>query len=168
VSPIEYACGKRSLRAYIAVCPQIHCNPSSYNLLDVNCKTFNKKYNLVTEIQNFKKLNLKRQFPTCERSLLTETVEYRARKTLQFLSRNMPDFISPLTCPSNFPDLNHVDYEDWGVLQRHLYCTKISNVDHLKQRLVKEWRLFSQDVTDRAVRQWRDFRQRAGHSKCKL
>jgi len=26
VSPVEYAGGKRSVRAYIAVCPQIHCN----------------------------------------------------------------------------------------------------------------------------------------------
>jgi len=30
VSPVEYAGGKRSLRAYIAVCPQIHCNPFSF------------------------------------------------------------------------------------------------------------------------------------------
>jgi len=29
VSPVEYAGGKRSLRAYIAVYPQIHCSPSS-------------------------------------------------------------------------------------------------------------------------------------------
>ena len=29
MSPVEYADGKRSLRAYIAVCLQIHCRPSS-------------------------------------------------------------------------------------------------------------------------------------------
>jgi len=29
VPPVEYAGGKRSLRAYIAVCLQIHCNTSS-------------------------------------------------------------------------------------------------------------------------------------------
>ena len=29
MSPVEYAGGKRSLRAYIAVCLQIHCNASS-------------------------------------------------------------------------------------------------------------------------------------------
>ena len=28
--PVKYAGGKHSLRAYIAVCLQIHCNPSSY------------------------------------------------------------------------------------------------------------------------------------------
>jgi len=29
MSPVEYAGGKRFLRAYIAVCLQIHGNPSS-------------------------------------------------------------------------------------------------------------------------------------------
>jgi len=29
VSPVEYAGGKRSHRAYIAVCLQIHCKPLS-------------------------------------------------------------------------------------------------------------------------------------------
>jgi len=33
VSPVEYAGGKRSLRAYTAVCLQIHCNPLSYYLV---------------------------------------------------------------------------------------------------------------------------------------
>jgi len=33
VSPVEYAGAKRSLRAYIAVCLQIHCNRSSYGML---------------------------------------------------------------------------------------------------------------------------------------
>ena len=28
--PVEYAGGKCSIRAYITVCHQIHCNPSSY------------------------------------------------------------------------------------------------------------------------------------------
>jgi len=30
VSPVDYAGGTRSLRAYITVCLQVHCNPSSY------------------------------------------------------------------------------------------------------------------------------------------
>jgi len=29
MTPVEYASGKHSLRAYIAVCLHIHCNPSS-------------------------------------------------------------------------------------------------------------------------------------------
>jgi len=38
----------------------------------------------------------------------------------------------------------------WRVLRRRLYYTSC-DVDHLKQRLVKEWRHFSQDIIDRAV-----------------
>jgi len=36
-----------------------------------------------------------------------------------------------------------------------LYCTGIRDVDHLKQRLVEEWRQLSQDIIEQPVRQWR-------------
>ena len=75
---------------------------------------------------------------------------------MEFLSRNTPDFISPLLWPPNYsPDLNTVDYEVWGVLQQRVYRSRIRDVDHLKQRLIEEWRCFDQNITDRAARQWR-------------
>jgi len=36
---------------------------------------------------------------------------HQAGDTVEFLSRNTPDFISPLPWPPNSPDLNPVDYE---------------------------------------------------------
>jgi len=36
---------------------------------------------------------------------------HRAGNTVEFLSRNTPDFISPLPLPPNSHDLNPVDYE---------------------------------------------------------
>jgi len=36
---------------------------------------------------------------------------HRAGDTVEVLSRNTPDFISPLLWPPNSPDLNPVDYE---------------------------------------------------------
>ena len=42
--------------------------------------------------------------------------------------------------PPNSPDLNPVDYEVWGVLQQRVYRSRIRDVDHFKQRLIKEWR----------------------------
>ena len=36
---------------------------------------------------------------------------HRAGDTVEFLSRNTPDFISPLPWPSNNPDLNPMHYE---------------------------------------------------------
>ena len=71
------------------------------------------------------------------------------------LSRNTPDFISPLLWPPNSPDLNPVDPEVWGVLQQRVYHSRIRDVDHLKQSLIEEWRCFDQNIIDRAVRQWR-------------
>ena len=62
--------------------------------------------------------------------------------TVEFLSRNTPDFISPLPWPPNSSDLNLVDYEVWGVLQQQVYHSRIRDVDHLKQRLIDEWRCF--------------------------
>jgi len=79
---------------------------------------------------------------------------HRAGYTVEFLSRNTPDFVSPLLWPSNSPDLNPVDYEVWGVLQQRVYRSRIRDVDHLKQRLIEEWRCFDQNIIDREVRQW--------------
>ena len=70
---------------------------------------------------------------------------------MEFLSRNAPDFISPLLWPPNSPDLNPVDYEVWGVLQQRVYYSRIRDVDHLKQRLIEEWRCCDQNIIDRAV-----------------
>jgi len=67
--------------------------------------------------------------------LLTETTEYRARETAQF-------FYLTMTWPTSYPDLNPVIYAP--VMPRRL-----------TQRLVEEWPHFSQDIIDRAVRQWR-------------
>ena len=79
---------------------------------------------------------------------------HRAGDNVEFLSRNTPDFISPLPWSPNSPDLNPVDYV-WGVLQQRVYHIRICDVDHLKQHLIEEWRCFDQNIIDRAVRQWR-------------
>jgi len=41
----------------------------------------------------------------------------------------------------------------WGVFQQRIYRSNIRDIDHLKQRLIEEWRCFDQNITDRAVRQ---------------
>jgi len=65
---------------------------------------------------------------------------HRAGDTVEFLSRNTPDSISPLPWAPNSPDLNPVDYEVRGVLQQRVYHGRIRDVHHLKQRLIEEWR----------------------------
>jgi hypothetical protein len=76
------------------------------------------------------------------------------------LRREAPALIVPSVWPPNSPDLNPVDYKIWGVLQQGVYCTKIRDVEHLKERLVEEWSHFDQQIIDSAIKQWR-IRQRA-------
>ena len=85
---------------------------------------------------------------------------HRAKETVELLSRETPDFITPLLWPPNSPDLNPVDYKVWSVLQERVYRGRIRDVEHLKVRLVEEWSLFSQNIVDAAVRQ-RSVRLRA-------
>ena len=46
---------------------------------------------------------------------------HRADDTVEFLSHNTPDFISPLPWPPNSPDLNPVDYDSsrWDITSQH-------------------------------------------------
>ena len=80
---------------------------------------------------------------------------HRARETVELLTRETPDFISPLLWPPNSPDLNPVDYKIWGVLQQRVYRTRIRDVGPLRERLLEEWANFDQSIIDRAVQQWR-------------
>ena len=41
---------------------------------------------------------------------------HQARETVDLLSRETPDFISPTFWPPNSPDLNPVDYKIWNVI----------------------------------------------------
>jgi len=98
---------------------------------------------------------------------------HRAGDTVEFLSCSTPDFISPLLWPPNSPDLNPVHYEVLGVLQQRVYRSRIRDVDHLKQRVIEEWHCFDQNITDRAIRQWRVrlracVRTNGGHFEHKL
>ena len=81
---------------------------------------------------------------------------HRARETVGLLHRETPDFISSLQWPPNSPDLNPVDYNIWSVMQERVYKTRIRDVAHLRERLVKEWAAFYNGIVERAVQQWRD------------
>ena len=92
----------------------------------------------------------------------------RAGETVALLSAETPDFISPQDWPPNSPDLNPVDYAIWGILQERVYLSQIRDIDHLKERLIKEWRRFDQNIVYRAVNQWCDrlrkcVRAKGGH-----
>jgi inhibitor of nuclear factor kappa-B kinase subunit alpha len=98
---------------------------------------------------------------------------HRARETVELLTREAPDFISPLLWPPNSPDLNPVDYKIWGVLQERVYKTRIRDAAHLRERLLEEWSKFDQRIIDGAVQQWRHrlqecVRAEGGHFEYRL
>jgi hypothetical protein len=64
------------------------------------------------------------------------------------LEAETPDFINPQQWPPNSPDLNPVDYAIWGILQERVCRCQIRDVDHLKERLVEEWRCFDQSIIE--------------------
>src|SRR6218665_1920192 len=63
---------------------------------------------------------------------------HRARDTVAFQERKVPDFISPKLWPPNSPDLNPVDYGVWSVLQEKVYRYTIANVSELDMILINE------------------------------
>src|SRR6218665_103306 len=66
-------------------------------------------------------------------------LEHRARDTVDFLERKVPDFISPTLWPPNSPDLNPVDCSIWSVLQEKVYRSAfIVNVSELDMRPINE------------------------------
>jgi len=80
---------------------------------------------------------------------------HRARDTIALLRRETPDFISPDQWPPNSPDMNHVDYKIWAVMQERVYEKRVNDVDELCQRLLSMWHSIGQNVVDEAIDQWR-------------
>jgi hypothetical protein len=98
---------------------------------------------------------------------------HRARDTITLLQNETPDFIPPTLWPPNSPDLNPVDYKVWGALQEKVYRTRITNVDHLKQRISDEWNKLNHSVIVSAIMQWRKrltacIRAEGGHFEYQL
>ena len=63
------------------------------------------------------KIPIEETFSLSNRTMLQLT---ELGDTVEFLSRNTPDFISPLPWLPNSTDLNPMDYEVWGVLQHRV------------------------------------------------
>jgi inhibitor of nuclear factor kappa-B kinase subunit alpha len=80
---------------------------------------------------------------------------HRARETIALLERETPDFIPPTLWPPNSPDLNPVDYKIWSVMQERVYRGRITDVEHLKQRVSEEWDKLDHSIIVKAIRQWR-------------
>jgi len=78
---------------------------------------------------------------------------------IEFLQRNLPDFIEPALWPANSPDLNLTRWTmSCGVCCSRcmVYRDSIASLNYLKEKIQRCWaELSSQRLIDRAVDQWR-------------
>ena len=74
---------------------------------------------------------------------------HRARSTVEFPRKEVPDLIPPELRPPCSLDLNRVDYRIWDCMQERVYKKPIRDLAELKQRLVKVWADFEQTIVDR-------------------
>ena len=69
-----------------------------------------------------------------------------AKKTQEWLSSNVPNFISKDEWPPLSPDLNPLDFGIWGYLESKVSRTHHTSLEALKSKLWKEWSKIPQDV----------------------
>jgi|SRR6218665_1183128 len=78
----------------------------------------------------------------------------RARYTVAFLERKVPDFIPSTLWPPKSLDLNPDDYSICrSVLREKVYRFRIANVNELETRLIDECARFDYSIVDAAIGQ---------------
>ncbi|KAI6649979.1 hypothetical protein LOD99_6343 [Oopsacas minuta] len=69
-----------------------------------------------------------------------------AKMTSEWLKFNFPEFKSTEESPASFPDLNHMDFCIWSILESRVCAKPHKNVDSPKSSLRRVWDLISEDV----------------------
>ena len=69
-----------------------------------------------------------------------------AKKTQEWLSVNVPNFISKEKWPPSSPDLNPLDFGIWGYLESKVSATHHKSLEALTTKLQKEWSKMPQGV----------------------
>lgn len=81
---------------------------------------------------------------------------HTARSSIEWLTRNTPDFITPQQWPAKSPDLNVLDYSLWGILLAGVSNNRphINDVAHLKATLIESWNTIPLRTIQRACSTW--------------
>ena len=77
---------------------------------------------------------------------------HKAKSTQQWLSENVPAFISTSEWPATSPDLNPLDYFVWGRLQGAVNNKRHKSLEELKRSLKREWGKLSMEETCQACK----------------
>lgn len=80
---------------------------------------------------------------------------HRAKKTQEWLERNVPEFIPYDKWPSNSPDLNPMDYSVWSILEQRVCCKRYTLIKSLQHALQVEWERISRDTLSCIVNNFR-------------
>jgi len=75
---------------------------------------------------------------------------HRARDTVAFLERKVPDFVSPTLWSQNSWDLNPDDYNilSVGLMQEKVHRSRIAKVNELEMRVIDDWGRVDQSIVD--------------------
>ena len=73
-------------------------------------------------------------------------LSHGAKKMQEWLSANVPNFISKKEWPPSSLDLNPLDFGIWGCLESKVSATHHKSLEALKMKLWKEWSKMPQDV----------------------
>ena len=80
---------------------------------------------------------------------------HTAKTTLEYLNEKCPAYVKPNYWPPNSPDLNVLDFIIWGDFEKKVWKNKPHDVESLKQAIIKEWRIYSQEIIDNAIDSFR-------------
>ena len=64
---------------------------------------------------------------------------HTAKKVQEFCRKNFADFWPTNFCPPSSPDLNPIDFDVWGVLEKSTNMTSHKKLESLKLAIRKEW-----------------------------
>ena len=81
---------------------------------------------------------------------------HTTNNSVQWLTSNTPDFISPAQWPAKCPDLNVLDFSLWGILLAGVAARRenIDNVEQLKTTLIDCWNEIPLETIQAACASW--------------
>ncbi|KAI6649596.1 Transposase [Oopsacas minuta] len=69
----------------------------------------------------------------------------------EWLSANIPHFITKVEWPPSSPDLNPLDFSLWSILESRTCSKSHTNIESLKTSLRREWENIPQEMVRTAV-----------------
>ena len=97
--------------------------------------------------------------------MLDSAPAHRARETVALLSADTRLHQPTGLATEQSRSQSSGGLRDLGDSAKTSLRCQIRDVDHLKERLIEEWRRFDQNIIDRAVNQWRDRLHKCVHAK---